>query len=142
MLVERERVTGTSRVSAVPVKGTSGQFAAMRCWISSRSVALQKQRSFKKTDPELAIEAWRTWSRQEEPLGEVAVGRGSNGVAERGVESVSGFFRTLFFSSQERLRARIKLEEQLVIFVAEYAAYLVNRLEVGKDEKTSNGHGH
>ena len=30
--VERERVTGTSRVSAVPVKGTSGQFAAMGCW--------------------------------------------------------------------------------------------------------------
>ena len=38
---------------------------------------------------------------------------------------------------QERMGTRIKLEEKIVIFMAEYAAYLINRLEVGKDGKTA-----
>ena len=38
---------------------------------------------------------------------------------------------------QERMGTRIKLEEKIVVFMAEYAAYLINRLEVGKDGKTA-----
>ena len=38
---------------------------------------------------------------------------------------------------QERMGTRIKLEEKIVIFLAEYAAYLIKRLEVGKDGKTA-----
>ena len=34
---------------------------------------------------------------------------------------------------QERMGTKIKLEEKIVIFMAVYAAYLINRLEVGKD---------
>ena len=62
---------------------------------------------------------------------------GSNGVVERGVQSVEGLIRTLMSACQERMGTRIKLEEKIVIFMAEYAAYLINRLEVGKDGKTA-----
>ena len=39
---------------------------------------------------------------------------------------------------------RIKLEEKIVIFMAEYAAYLINRLECAREmsRKTSNSLGH
>ena len=48
---------------------------------------------------------------------------GSNGVVERGVQSVEGFIRTRLSACEELLGTRIKLEEELVIFMAEYAAY-------------------
>ena len=63
--------------------------------------------------------------------------RRSNGVVERSVQSVEGPIRTLMSACQERTGTRIKLEEKIVIFMAEYAAYLINRLEVGKDSKTA-----
>ena len=62
---------------------------------------------------------------------------GSNGVVERGVQNVEGLIRTLLSACQERLGTRIMVEEKIVIFMAEYAAYLINRLEVGKDGKTA-----
>ena len=37
-----------------------------------------------------------------------------------------------------RCGIRIELEEKLLIFMAEYTAYLINRLEVGRDGKTAN----
>ena len=45
--------------------------------------------------------------------------------------------RTLLSACEERLGTKIKAEDKLVIFMAEYAAYLMNRLEVGKDGKTA-----
>ena len=62
---------------------------------------------------------------------------GSNGVVERGVQGVECLIRTLLSACEERYGIRIKLQEKLVIFMAEYAVYLINRLEVGKDGKTT-----
>ena len=58
---------------------------------------------------------------------------GSNGVVERGVQVVEGLIRTLLAACEERYGIRITLQEKLVMFMAEYAAYFINRLEVGKD---------
>ena len=58
-------------------------------------------------------------------------------VVERGVQSVEGLIRTLMSACQERMGTRIKLEEKIVTFMAEYAAYLSSRLDVGKDGKTA-----
>ena len=96
-----------------------------------------------KTDQEPAIEALmadvvKTRGAAITVLEKSPVGSsGSNGVVERGVQSVEGLIRTLMSACQERMGTRIKLEEKIVIFMAEYAAYLINRLEVGKDGKTA-----
>ena len=62
---------------------------------------------------------------------------GSNGVVERGVQVVEGLIRTLLAACEERYGIRITLQENLVMFMEEYAAYFINRLEVGKDGKTA-----
>jgi hypothetical protein len=62
---------------------------------------------------------------------------GSNGVVERGVQSVEGVIRSLLSALEDRTGAKIRAEEKIVAFMAEYAAYLTNRLEIGKDGKTA-----
>ena len=52
-------------------------------------------------------------------------------------QSVEGVIRTLLSALEERLGAKIKAEDKIVAFMAEYAAYLINRMEVGKDGKTA-----
>ena len=36
-----------------------------------------------------------------------------------------------------RLKKKVEADKNVVMFMAEYAGYLVNRLEVGKDGKTA-----
>ena len=62
---------------------------------------------------------------------------GSNGTVERAVQAVEGLMRTLRSACEERMNIKIKPDDKLVIFMAEYASYLLNRLEVGKDGKTA-----
>ena len=143
MLVGRERVTGMTMASVVPVKGTSGQFAAMLVLDFIKECGAAETEILLKTDQEPAIEALmadvvKTRGATITVLEKSPVGSsGSNGVVERGVQSVEGLIRTLMSACQERMGTRIKLEEKIVIFMAEYAAYLINRLEVGKDGKTA-----
>jgi hypothetical protein len=61
---------------------------------------------------------------------------GSNGVVERAVQTIEGQVRVLKLSLEERLGREVPASHCIVMFLAEYAAYLVNRLEVGKDGKT------
>ena len=143
VLVGRERVTGMTMASVVPVKGTSGQFAAMKVLDFIKECGAAETEIILKTDQEPAIEALmadvvKTRGAAITVLEKSPVGTsGSNGVVERGVQSVEGLIRTLMSACQERMGTRIKLEEKIAIFMAEYAAYLINRLEVGKDGKTA-----
>ena len=57
MLVGRERVTGMTMASVVPVKGTSGQFAAMKVLDFIKECGAAETESILKTDQEPAIEA-------------------------------------------------------------------------------------
>ena len=61
---------------------------------------------------------------------------GSNGVAERGVQGIEGHIRALYLALQHRLQTKVDCRERIIAFIPEYAAYLMNRLEVGKDGKT------
>ena len=143
VLVGRERVTGMTMASVVPAKGTSGQFAAMKVLDFIKECGAAETEKILKTDQEPAIEALmadvvKTRGAAITVLEKSPVGSsGSNGVVESGVQSVEGLIRTLRSACQERMDTRIKLEEKIVIFMAEYAAYLINRLEVGKDGKTA-----
>ena len=143
VLVGRERVTGMTMASVVPTKGTSGQFAVMKVLEFIRECGAEEADIILKTDQEPAIDALmkdvvKTRGEKITMLEKSPVGSsGSNGVVERGVQSVEGVIRTLLSALEERIGIRIRIEERIVVFVAAYAAYLINRLEVGKDGKTA-----
>ena len=62
---------------------------------------------------------------------------GSNGIVERAAQGIEGQVRSLYLALQDRLKVKIDARERIVAFIPEYAAYLMNRLEVGKDGKTA-----
>ena len=64
--------------------------------------------------------------------------RGSNGIAERAVQTIEGQIREMKLALEERVGQKIDAEANVVAFMAEYAGYPVNRLEVGKDGKTAH----
>ncbi len=60
---------------------------------------------------------------------------GSNGIVERGIQSIENQIRALYLGFQERLGIKVDARERIVTFIPECAAYLMNRLETGKDGK-------
>ena len=61
----------------------------------------------------------------------------SNGVVERAVQSVVAQMRVIRSSLEERMKVKIGSKHAVWAWVAEYASYLLNRFEVGKDGKTA-----
>lgn len=61
----------------------------------------------------------------------------SNGVIERGIQSVAGQTRVLLDGLQDRWKVEIPIEHPMVSYIVEYAAVLLNKFEVGADGKTS-----
>ena len=55
------------------------------------------------------------------------------GWLQRGVQGVGGHIRALFLALQGRIGRKIDAREKIVNFIPEYASYLMNRLEVGKE---------
>ena len=143
VLVGRERVTGMTMASAVPVKGTSGQFAALKVLDFLKQCGAEETTIILKTDQEPAIEALvkdivaargqALTIVEKSPVGS----SGSNGVVERAVQGIEGQMRTMKSALEDRLRTKLKPDDRVLMFLAEYAAHLVNRLEVGKDGKTA-----
>ena len=62
---------------------------------------------------------------------------GSNGVVDRGAQGIEGHIRALYLSFQERMKRDVDTREIIVTFLPEYAAYLMNRLEIGKFGKVA-----
>ena len=143
ILVGRERVTGMTMASVVPVKGSSGQFATIKVLEFVQECGAAESEIVLKSDQEPAVEALmndvvksrgeRITLLERSPV----ASSGSNGVVERGVQSVEGVIRTLRSALEERLGVKVKSEERIIVFMAEYAAYLINKLEIGKDGKTA-----
>lgn len=61
---------------------------------------------------------------------------GSNGVAKRAAQEVEGRLRAILLEFESRIGEEVDAREPIMTFIPEYAAYLMNRLEVGKDWKT------
>ena len=51
---------------------------------------------------------------------------------------VEGQIRVVLLALEQRFGRQISPEEAIVSFIPEYAAHVLNRLEVGKDGKTAN----
>ena len=62
---------------------------------------------------------------------------GSNGIVERGVQILEGQLRVMLLAFESRIGREVNAKEPIVTFMPEYAAYLLNRREQGKDGKTS-----
>ena len=60
----------------------------------------------------------------------------SNGVVERGIQSVEGIIRSIRSALEERISEKLDIEDAIWPWLIEYSGYLVNRMEVGKDGKT------
>ena len=143
ILVGVERSTGMKMSTSVPTKGASGRFMVDKAIEFIEECGNGKNDSIiVKSDQEEAIKYFT------KDLREVREGKtileespvqshGSNGGVERGVQSVEGQVRTMKLGLEERLGMDIDAEERIVHFLPEYASYLLNRLEVGKDGKTS-----
>ena len=143
ILVGRERSTGMSMASVVPAKGSSGQFAVLRVLDFIRLCGAEEADVVVKTDQEPAIEALiRDVVRARGAVGTIVeespVGSsGSNGVVERAVQNVEGVIRTLKSACEDRWGIKLRPGDKAVVFLADYAAYLLNKLEVGKDGRTA-----
>jgi hypothetical protein len=146
ILVGRERATGMTFATVVPEKGSKGKFVADKCLEFFVECGCRSGDIILKSDQEPAIqylikdlvaergdESGHRTIVEESPV----ASSGSNGIVERAVQTVEGQIRVLKLALEERLGMKIAASSNIVAFLAEYAAYLVNRLELGKDGKTA-----
>ena len=116
-------------------------------WIAERAAEFIDQlghnRVTLRCDNELAIETLAReigQARQEgshtvperPPVGESQ----SNGIIERAVGLVAGQARTLKAALEHRIGARVPPDARILCWLVEFAAYLMNRCDIGRDGKT------
>ena len=132
--------------TVVPEKGSKGKFVSDKVLEFFSECGDMKGDILIKTDQEPAIKYLAkdiVLERGNEPgcrtiLEESPVGSsGSNGVVERAVQSIEGQVRAMKLALENRIKVKVSAQSNVVAFMAGYAAYLLNRLEVGKDGKTA-----
>ena len=152
VLVGHENITGMQFATTVPTKGSIGRFAVDKAVDFMSELGDATGRVLVKTDQEPAIRTFvkdlvaaREEGRtivEESPV----QSSGSNGRAERAVQAIEGHTRILLLSLEARIGRAIDAKEPVVTYMPEYAAYLLNRLHVGKDGKrpmsAPRGKGH
>ena len=143
VLVGRERTTGAYFATVVPRKGSSGRFAVDKALDYLHDVGDRASRVIVKTDQEPAIKTWAKDFCEAREDGRTVLeespvrSSGSNGRAERAVQSVEAQMRVLLLSLEQNLGFKVDAREPILTYLPEYAAHLLNRLEVGKDGKTA-----
>ena len=63
--------------------------------------------------------------------------RESNGIIERAVGLVAGQARTLKAALEHRIGTRVPPDARILCWLVDFAAYLMNRCDIGSDGKTS-----
>jgi hypothetical protein len=145
VLVVRERLTKMMMAAAVPSKST-GTYIARRVAAFIEEVGCGQLDITVKSDQEAAIvsiveEVGRVRSAtsqgryviEHSPVGSSS----SNGIVERGIQSVEQQVRVLKSSLEDRWKIHIPARHSVVAWLAEYSAFLLNRFEVGRDGKTA-----
>ena len=137
VLVGKERSTKAWMASAVPVKGSSGKFGTDKCLEFMEENGDKDSNIIVKTDQEPSIECLVKDIIESREEGKTiheespVKSSGSNGIVERGVQEVEGQIRALFLALQDRVKMKVDTRERIVGFIPEYAAYLMNRMNVG-----------
>ena len=144
ILVARERQTRMTLATVVPAKST-GKFVVERVWAFMKEMGIEHLDIIAKSDQEPSIkklveevgrrkaEAGGRWIPENSPVGSHA----SNGVVERGIQSVEGQVRVLKDCLEEKWGLKIEAKHMIVPWIVEYAAHLLNRFEVGHDGRTA-----
>ena len=120
-----------SWLAVVPVRGSSHEFPANRINAFIRELGLEAQDLVLRSDQEPALQ---------DLLAEVGRRRvpasASNGVAERGVQTVEGQIRVLKDAFETRVWTPIPSNHSILAWLVEFARTVINRYEVGRDGKT------
>jgi hypothetical protein len=146
ILCARERDTRMTMATVAPSKSSTGAFIARRAAAFLREIGCEQNDIIVKSDQEPAMlallsEIGRVRATvgngkcipEHSPVGSSA----SNGVIERGVQSVEQMIRVLKSGLQERWGLNITTFHPIIPWLVEYAAFLLNRFEVGRDGKTA-----
>ena len=142
VLSGRERVTGMNFATTVPTKGATGKFASDKVIEFMEELGDSVNKVIVKTDQEPSIQYLVKDVTNERVDGQTMVeespvkSSGSNGRVERSVQGLEGQIRALLLALEARIGTEIDVREPIVTFIPEYAAYLLNRREIGKDGKT------
>ena len=142
ILVAKEYESKSVMASVVPVKGSSQEFPARRIVAFIRELGLEGQDIVLRSDQEPAIQDLlrevgkkrlpaKTFF-ENSPVGSSA----SNGIVERGVQTVQGQIRVLRDALGMRLQTEIMSSHNILSWLVEFAGVLINRYEVGRDGKT------
>ena len=142
VLIAKDRDSKMVMASVVPVKGSSHQFLARRVRAFLNELGYENLDVTIKTDQEPAIKdlvneviklrGTAKTMKEESPVGSSA----SNGVIERGVQTVEGQIRVIKNALEERLKIKIPGTHCILSWMVEFSGVLVNRYEVGKDGRT------
>ena len=142
IVIAKDYSSKSVMASVVPVKGASNEFPAKRINALIREIGLEGQDLVLRSDEEPALQdllaevgrrhiSTKTFY-EVSPVGSSA----SNGVAERGVQTVEGQIRVLKDAFETRVGAQIPSNHNILAWSVEFAGTVVNRYEVGRDGKT------
>ena len=130
--------------TVIPSKGGSGKFMTDRVMKFFEECGDQAGDIIIKTEQEAAIACLvrsivtergnEIGRRKESPVGIHA----SYVIVKRAVQTVEGQVRVMKIALQARLGIPVNAGANIVTFMAEYASFLLNRLELGKDGKTAD----
>ena len=129
--------------TVVPTKGTNGVFELNKILEFMNQCGDEANDVVVKSDQEPAIKMLMEQLTQGRAEGRTHVeespvgSSGSNGIVERKIQWVEGQMRTMLSAMEARLKCKVDAKEKLVVFMAEYVAYVQCRLEVGQDGKTA-----
>ena len=144
ILVAKEKKTKMTLSTAVPAKST-GKFVVERVWAFLKALGIDHLDVIAKSDQEPSIKklvdeigrrkaaAGGRWIVESSPVGS----HSSNGVVERGIQSVEGQVRVLKDCLEEKWGIKIEAKHAIVPWIVEYASHLLNRFEVGHDGRTA-----
>ena len=130
----------------VPSKST-GEFIAKRVIAFLRECGIHQTGVIVKCDQEAAVTAILDKVREIQVANGVMApvipeyspvgSKQSNGVVERGIQSVEGQVRTMRDALEERIGVTLEIGDTIWPWLVEYAGHLLNRHEVGHDGKTA-----
>jgi len=144
ILVVKERRTKMVMATAVPSKST-GRFVVERVGAFIKELGIDHLDIVAKSDQEPSIKKFvedvgksrggssGRWITEFSPVKSSA----SNGVVERGIQSVQGQIRVLKDALEDRWKREISAVECIVPWIVEWSAHVLNRFEVGKDGRTA-----